>query len=98
MTNEERTLKAANEAQKAYPLVINDEPNMGQWLRQQGFMNGYLKAEKETIDKICEWLKEHINSYVNSEYNDFHHTVEYDGTVDKEKLVKSIRVMMGDTL
>ena len=95
---DERTLRATKEAQEAYPLAINDEPNMGQWLRQQGFMNGYLKAEKQSIDKICGWLYDHINSYLNSEYNDFHYTVEYDGTVDKEKLVNDIRKMMGDTL
>lgn len=95
MTNEERTLKAANEAQKAYPLVINDEPNIGQWNRQQGFMNGYLQAEKETIDKICDWLSEHVNSYLNWEYNEFQHGVDYDGTINKTKLVNDIREMVG---
>ena len=55
------------------------------WLEKQG--------DKKVLfsDDVCEWLRHHASVYVNSEYNEFHHAVEYDGTIDVDRLIKDLK-------
>lgn len=58
----------------------------------------YLEKQKEqkslAIGAASEWLKKHICNYVNSEYNEFHKCVEYDGSIDKERLINDFEKAM----
>ena len=58
----------------------------------------YLEKQKEQksldISAASEWLKNHVCNYVNSEYNEFHKCVEYDGSIDKERLVSDFEEAM----
>lgn len=44
------------------------------------------------FDAISSWLRDHARRYVNSEFNEFHHCVEYDGTIDVERLIADLKV------
>ena len=46
------------------------------------------------IDGASEWLRKHVCNYVNSEYNEFHKCVEYDGSIDKERLINDFEEAM----
>ena len=53
----------------------------------------WIKDQKQRYDinDICDWLKTHIKLYINSEYNEFHHAIEYDGTVDINGLINDLK-------
>ena len=55
----------------------------------------YLERIKEQkpsyINFISDWLRKHIKTYVNSEYNEFHKTVEYDGSINIEHLIEDLK-------
>ena len=57
----------------------------------------YLEKQKEqkrslSFDAISSWLRDHASRYVNSEFNEFHHCVEYDGTINVERLIADLKV------
>ena len=54
------------------------------------------KKEQKSLDisAASEWLREHVCSYMNSEYNEFHKCVEYDGSIDKERLINDFEEAM----
>ena len=58
----------------------------------------YLEKQKEqkslNISAASEWLRKHICNYINSEYNEFHKCIEYDGSVDKESLINDFEKAM----
>lgn len=58
----------------------------------------YLERQKEqkslNISAASEWLREHVRRYINSEYNEFHKCVEYDGSIDKERLINDFEEAM----
>lgn len=58
----------------------------------------WLEKKKEQkfldISAASEWLREHVCSYMNSEYNEFHKCVEYDGSIDKERLINDFEEAM----
>ena len=58
----------------------------------------YLEKQKEqkslNISAASEWLRKHICNYINSEYNEFHKCIEYDGSIDKESLVNDFEKAM----
>lgn len=58
----------------------------------------YLEKQKEqrllSIGAASEWLRNHICDYVNSEYNEFHKCVEYDCSIDKERLINDFEKAM----
>lgn len=58
----------------------------------------YLEKQKEqrllSVSAASEWLRKHVCNYVNSEYNEFHKCVEYDGSIDKEKLINDFEKAM----
>lgn len=43
------------------------------------------------IDFVSVWLRKHIKTYINSEYNEFHKAVEYDGSIDIERLIEDLK-------
>lgn len=55
----------------------------------------YLEKQKEQkpvdIGFVSDWLRKHIKAYVNSEYNEFHKTVEYDGSINIEHLIEDLK-------
>ncbi len=55
----------------------------------------YLEKQKEhkqvDIDFVSDWLRKHIKTYVNSEYNEFHKTMEYDGSINIEHLIEDLK-------
>ena len=58
----------------------------------------YLERQKEqkslNISAASEWLRKHVRRYINSEYNEFHKCVEYDGSIDKERLINDFEEAM----
>ena len=58
----------------------------------------YLEKQKEqkslNISAASEWLRKHVCHYMNSEYNEFHKCVEYDGSIDKERLINDFEEAM----
>lgn len=58
----------------------------------------YLEKQKEqkslNINAASEWLRKNISHYMNSEYNEFHKCVEYDGSIDKERLINDFEKAM----
>lgn len=64
-------------------LDINDD-------YRDKWRDGYVVGSKDTLKLIKNLINKHINNYVNGEYNEFHHCIEYDGTIDKERLIKDI--------
>lgn len=66
-----------------YPLYF---ANLGAaWQKEQ---------KSSSINAASEWLKEHVCCYMNSEYNEFHKCVEYDGSIDKERLINDFEEAM----
>ena len=61
-------------------------------------MLSYLEKQKGqkslNISAASEWLKKNVCRYMNSEYNEFHKCVEYDGSIDKEKLINDFEEAM----
>ena len=61
-------------------------------------MLSYLEKQKEqkslSISAASEWLRKHVCTYMNSEYNEFHKCVEYDGSIDKERLINDFEEAM----
>ncbi len=60
------------------------------------FIEGYQQGEKETILRAVEWLNNCVNNYINGEYNSFHHEFEYDGTIDKKKLIEDFTKQLSE--
>ena len=58
----------------------------------------WLEKQKEqkslNISAASEWLRKHVCIYMNSEYNEFHKCVEYDGSIDKERLINDFEEAM----
>jgi len=56
------------------------------------------KGQKRSLnfDAISSWLIDHASKYVNGEFNEFHHCVEYDGTIDVERLIADLKVAVDD--
>ena len=52
-----------------------------------------LKEEKKIgwNDEVLKWLAANIKKYLNSDYNVFHRAIEYDGTVNTEKLISDLK-------
>lgn len=46
------------------------------------------------ISTASEWLKKYVGLYMSSEYNEFHKCVEYDGSIDKERLINDFEEAM----
>ena len=49
------------------------------------------KAKTVKLDDAVEWIKNNIKKYINWEYNEFHHAVEYDGTFDIERCINDFK-------
>lgn len=58
------------------------------------WIEGYLTAKKDLLVIFKDFIKKRGNDFVNSEYNEFHHGIEYDGTIDKEKMIKEIEATL----
>lgn len=65
-----------------YEMAYNSAMKMAEW------------KEQCIIKKACEWLEKNISNYQNWEYNEFHQCVEYDGSVDIEKMINDFRKAM----
>jgi hypothetical protein len=52
------------------------------------------EGRKQAIEKACEWLGKNISNYRNWEYNEFHQCVEYDGSMDIEKMINDLKKAM----
>lgn len=71
---------------------------MKDWNVSQKECLAYLEKQKEqkslNISAASEWLRKHVCNYISSEYNEFHKCVEYDGSIDKEKLINDFEKAM----
>lgn len=53
--------RAKEAALKAYPISTPPSYLDGHdLLRQEAFIRGYEQGEKETLDRVCEWLEKNI--------------------------------------
>ena len=71
--------------------MFGEIPNDVNELRRAFYIATYKDVQKNFINDIAEWLTKNINNYVNGEFNEFHHEVEYDGTVNKERLIEDFK-------
>lgn len=56
-----------------------------------------LQSFKEAReDEIFGWLDKHAGDYMKGEYNEFHHTVEYEG-FDKDQMIKDLKTHLSKT-
>ena len=64
-----------------------------------GYIDGVTTGEKigrnKAIEDICHWLEQNVRMFLNGDYNEFHHQLEYDGTVDTNRLLSSLKKSMG---
>ena len=84
-----------SEDEKIRKLVVNrvrTATEMTESLRE--LLLTYLEKQKHSLnfDAISSWLRDHVSRYVNSEYNEFHHCTEYDGTINVERLIADLKV------
>lgn len=84
-----------SEDEKIRKLVVNrvrTATEMTESLRE--LLLTYLEKQKHSLnfDVISSWLRDHASRYVNSEYNEFHHCTEYDGTINVERLIADLKV------
>lgn len=84
-----------SEDEKIRKLVVNrvrTATEMTESLRE--LLLTYLEKQKHSLnfDAISSWLRDHASRYVNSEYNEFHHCTEYDGTINVERLIADLKV------
>ena len=90
--------KAWNDYHNGYENVDKLEDDYVQCAHAKGFREGYLfgigKQKSLNISAASEWLRKHISAYMNSEYNEFHKCVEYDGSIDKERLINDFEEAM----
>lgn len=73
---------------KSQPLV-----RLEPWDKYIAYLEN-LKEQKHSLnfDAISSWLRDHASNYVNGEFNEFHHCVDYDGTIDVERLIADLKV------
>lgn len=76
------------------PTMFGDIPNDANELRRAFYIATYKDVQKDILCDIEEWLKNNVQNYVNREYNEFHHEVEYDGTVNTDKLIEDLKKAM----
>lgn len=50
------------------------------------YIQGYKDAQKETIDKVCEWLNNNLRSYIGAHYY----------FLDQDKLNNDLRKTVGE--
>ena len=90
--------KAWNDYHNGYENVDKLEDDYVECAHAKGFREGYLfgigKQKSLNISAASEWLRKHISAYMNSEYNEFHKCVEYDGSIDKERLINDFEEAM----
>jgi len=60
------------------------------------WIQGYREGVKETLEIIKLFVEKRANSYVNGEYNEFHHGIDYDGTINKDSMIKDIEKEIKD--
>lgn len=66
--------------------------------KNQKRMLDWLERQRVSFDAISSWLRDHASNYVNSEFNEFHHCVEYDGTINVEKLIADLKAAVDGSI
>lgn len=103
-SEDERIRKKAIEYIGAF-VPYDDKDEILSWLEKQKeqkpdddrYMEGYMRGIGEqkpaewSEEDLLEWIRKNVRSYVNSEYNEFHHTVEYDGSINTDKLIQDLK-------
>ena len=46
------------------------------------------------VEFACEWLEKNTSNYLNYEYNEFHHCLDYDGSVNTARFIKDFKNAM----
>ena len=72
--------QAEEAALKAYPFSKGEVVATGfgsisfdqHYDEREGFIKGYEQAEKDTIERVCDWLEEHLPIIVNYYDDDLH--------------------------
>ena len=75
-----------------YEAEIEELSKYIAWLEKQGEQKTILDAAI-----VFDWLKKHAKSYVKCEYNEFHHTVEYDGSINVDEMVSDLECYLGQS-
>ncbi len=90
-----------SEDEEIRKALVNFFKNTHDWvnLKYDGSqIVAYLEKQKEqkslNISAASEWLRKHVCRYMNSEYNEFHKSVEYDGSIDEERLINDFEGAM----
>ena len=51
----------------------------------------YISKQRVDVNAVSEWLRKHAKTYIHGEYNEFHRAIEYDGSIDIEKLITDLK-------
>lgn len=91
-SEDEKTRKALIEALKTSETVGELKFILPEPMREDAI--AYLEKQKHSLnfDAISSWLRDRASRYVNGEYNEFHHCIEYDGTINVERLIADLKV------
>lgn len=88
-----------NQSHDGKKWLTPEELHRIEQLRYEAGFDAGVRSEAENqkslnIGAASEWLREHVCCYMNSEYNEFHKCVEYDGSIDKERLINDFEEAM----
>lgn len=88
-----------NQSHDGKKWLTPEELHRIEQLRYEAGFDAGVRSEAEkqkslNISVASEWLREHVCTYINSEYNEFHKCVEYDGSIDKERLINDFEEAM----
>ncbi len=91
-SEDEKTRKALIEALKTSETVGELKFILPEPMKEDAI--AYLEKQKHSLnfDAISSWLRDRASRYVNGEYNEFHHCIEYDGTINIERLIADLKV------
>lgn len=92
MNRKEEIHKKAMSMPFDYPYLCNEEDNNSEYVRKLEDIANW--ANETILDKASKWIKKNIMNYRNWEYNEFHQCVEYDGSIDIEKMIKDFKKAM----
>ena len=75
--------RAEESAIETYPVVIEEhtERDLNK-PRRLSYINGYEQAEKDTIERVCDWLESHLPIIVNYYDEDIHEDAYRDEFID----------------
>ena len=81
--------RAEEKAMEAYPVISNGPFTDILLKERNAYINGYIQAEKDTIERACKWLFSNLPIIV-----DYYFDEGIRNPVDRSEFIKSFRTQM----